>query len=275
MEQKISAIIVIHNEEKLIKRALESIKGVVDEILILHDGPCNDNSLKICREYTKKVFVTKKNVGLPGPIIPLLLRKAKGPWILKIDADEYLSTEMKKNLRKLTQNTKVNGYTFRWPWWDGKKYITKNWPRKPSLYRKSKISYLGFPHFDDPKINGIVIDTDYQLHHKPIIKRPLLNWHDFINKGLKRYARLQAEYTIKDFKSLDKFQWDEKDYPLNIKIRKKFPLLSAVPMAIAAFFKIILRKDAWKDGHIVFLQAAQSILYYLWMGVYIYKLKLQ
>ncbi|NQU99164.1 MAG: hypothetical protein HQ538_00335 [Parcubacteria group bacterium] len=134
---------------------------------------------------------------------------------------------------------------------------------------------MGFPHFDDPKINGTVIDTDYQLHHKPIIKRPLLNWHDFINKGLKKYGRLQAEYTVKDFKSLDKFQWNKNDYPLNIKIRRTFPLFSAGPIAIAAFFKIILSKNSWKDGPVVFLQAAQSIIYYLWLGAYIYKLKLQ
>jgi len=273
MKQKISAIMVLHNEETLVRRALESIKGVVDEILILHDGPCSDNSIKICKEYTKKVFINKKNVGLPGPIIPILLRKAKGPWILKIDADEFLSTEMRKNLRKLAQNLEVDGYTFLWLWWDGKKYVTKNWPRKPSLYRKSKISYLGFPHFDDPKINGKTVDTNYQLHHKPIIKKSLFNWSDFVNKSLKRYGRLQAEYTLKDFKSLDKFNWFEKDYSFAIRIRRKYPLLSACPMAILAFFRIMLSNNAWKEGLPVFKEAVQSTLYYLWLGWYIYKFK--
>ena len=46
------------------------------------------------------------------------------------------------------------------------------------------------------------------------MNRPLFNWHDFVHKALYRYGRLQAEYTLKDFNSLDKFQWPEKDYQL-------------------------------------------------------------
>jgi glycosyltransferase involved in cell wall biosynthesis len=273
MEQKISGIMVIHNEEKLIRRALESIKDVTDEILILHDGPCSDKSLDIAKKYTKKVFETKKNTGLPGPILPILFRKAKGPWILKIDADEYLSKEMKNNLRRLTQNSEVNGYTFRWPMWDGKKYVTKNWPRKPSLYRKSKISYLGFPHFDDPKISGKIIDTDYQLMHKPILKYPLHSWKDLIHKGLYRYGRIQAEWTLKSFKELDKFQYKEKNFPRNIRIRKDYPLLSAIPIAVIGFFRVILTNNAWKEGMPVFKEAGQSFLYYLYVGLKIHKFK--
>ncbi|GAI89378.1 unnamed protein product, partial [marine sediment metagenome] len=115
MEQKISVISVVHNEEKLIRRCLESVKDVADEILILHDGPCKDNTLDIAREYTDKVLTTKKNVGVPGPILPILFRKAKGPWILKLDADEFLSPEMKKNVKKLVQNPEADAYVFRWP----------------------------------------------------------------------------------------------------------------------------------------------------------------
>jgi len=275
MNQKISAIMCVHNEEKLIKRALDSLRGVADEILIMHDGPCSDNTLKIARKYTSKIIINKENIGLPGPILPVLLRKAKGPWILKIDADEFLSKEMRDNIRKLAENKEVSAYTFRWLLWDGKKYVTKNLPRKPSLYRKSKISYLGFPHFDDPKIRGKIIDTPYQLHHRPIMNRPLFNWHDFVHKALYRYGRLQAEYTLKDFNSLDKFQWPEKDYQLAIRIRRRFPALSAFPMAIASFFRVLFTNNAYKEGKPVFIEAFQTILYYLWTGWYIHKLKLR
>src|SRR3990172_12923250 len=111
MKQKISAILVLHDEEKLIRRCLDSVKDIADEILILHDGPCSDDTLNIAKKYTNKVFQTEKNVGVPGPILPILFRKAKGPWILKIDADEFLSPKLKKNIRKLVQNLEVDAYT--------------------------------------------------------------------------------------------------------------------------------------------------------------------
>src|SRR3989344_5620832 len=213
MKQKISVISVVHNEEKLIKRALESVKEIAEEILILHDGPCSDNTLKIARKYTKKVFQTKKNVGVPGPILPILFRKVKGPWILKIDADEFLSEELKKNIRKLIEAPGADAYSFIWPYWDAKKqtHTTKKWPTKMALYRKSKMSYFGFPHWDDPKINGNVIKTEFILEHQPM-KSSLPDWSTFKSKILERYARLHAEYTLKPFNSFDKFQYDKNDF---------------------------------------------------------------
>lgn len=262
----------VYNEEKLIERALKSLKGVVDEIIVMHDGPCRDNTIKIARRYTKKIIVNKKNVGVPGPIIPILLRKAKGPWILKIDADEVLSEEMRNNLRRLAENPLVNGYTFIWPYWNGEKAITKKWPRKPSLYRKSKISYFGFPHWDDPKIGGKIIDTPYTLHHKPL-HSCLPTWKIFKEKILGRYARLQAEYTIKPFDSFDRFQYVEKNFPRSIRIRREYPLLSSLPSAILAFFKILFTRGAWKEGYPAFNEACQALIYYPYLGYLIYKLK--
>lgn len=271
--EKISAVMIVYNEEKLIKRCLESIKDIANEIIIVHDGPCKDNTLKICRKYTKKVYEDKVNYGLPGPRIPSLFKKAKGPWILKIDADEFLSKDLKKNIKTLVENREVDAYSFRWPFWDGKKYVTKNWPRKTSLFRKSKISSFGFPHWDEPKINGIVKETDFLLEHRPYRNKPLFNWSEFFERGIKRYAKIQAEYTLHDFDFFDRFQWKEKDFPLSIKIRKKFPLLSSFPIGILAFFKTIFNKGAWREGKPVFIEAFQSIIYYIAVGYYIYKLK--
>ena len=49
MTNKISACLVVRNEEKIIKKCLDSIKDVVDEIIIVHDGEYNDKTLKICK----------------------------------------------------------------------------------------------------------------------------------------------------------------------------------------------------------------------------------
>lgn len=273
LKEGISFCMVVHNEERLIRRCLESIKDVADEILILHDGPCKDNTLTIAREYTKNVFATKKNTGLPGPILPKLFRKVKYEWVFKLDADEFLSKGIKKNIRRLIKNPKVDAYTFRWPYWNGKRYVTQNWPRKVSLYRISKISYFGFPHWDDPRINGKVKDTNYQLHHQPILKNPLFSWREFVNKGLKRYGRIQAEYTLKDFNSFDKFQWREKDFTLAIRIRRKIPILSSIPFAFLGFFKTFFTGAAWKEGKPAFQEAYQSFIYYPYVGYLIHRLK--
>ena len=43
----ISACIVARNEEALIDRCLDSLDGVVDEVVLVHSGPCEDRTIEI------------------------------------------------------------------------------------------------------------------------------------------------------------------------------------------------------------------------------------
>ncbi len=271
MKKGISAILAVHNEERVIRSCLESIKDVVDEILIVHDGPCEDKTLDICNEYTKHIFVQprKKMIALH---LALLLRKVTYEWVLKIDADERLSSQLQKNIRKLIENPEVDAYSFLWPFWDGKKETTKRWPKKMALYRLSKISFLGFPHWDDPKINGKIARVNLKLEHKTTGGNSP-NWKSSVEKGLKVYLLEQARYTLKDFKEFDQFQYNKTDFPIQIRIRRKFPLLSAIPFSILAFFKTFFTEEAWKEGIIAVKESFYILIYYLVLGFRIYKLK--
>ncbi|MBU2576893.1 MAG: glycosyltransferase [Nanoarchaeota archaeon] len=271
MKKGISAILVVHNEEPIIRRCLESIKEVVDEILIIHDGSCDDKTIKICKEYTKNVFIGPRK-KMAAMHLKFLFEKVKYEWVLKIDADEVLSKELRENIRELIKNPKADAYSFLWLFWDGKKEVTKKWPTKMALYKIAKISFLGFPHWDDPKINGKIINTDYKLEHKtsggniPI-------WKNFKKKGLDFYGPYQAKYTLGNFKDFDQFQYDRDDFPLTIKIRKNFPLLSAIPFAILAFFKIYLSEGAWKEGKVALKFAFFNMIYYFMLGLQVHDLK--
>lgn len=271
MKNGISAIIVIHNEEEVIGRCLESIKGVVDEILIIHDGPCGDKSIKICKKYTDNIFVRPRK-KMVAKHLNYLFERIKYKWVLKIDADEILSKKLKENIRELIKDPKADAYSFLWPFWDGKREVTKRWPKKMALYRLSKISFLGFPHWDDPKINGNIIDTKYKLEHKTI-NGNIPVWKKFKKKALSFYGPAQAESTIENFNEFEQFQYDRDDFPLAVKIRRTFPLLSAIPFAILAFFKTYFSEGAWKEGKIALKFAFFSFIYYLVLGWQVYQFK--
>ena len=93
--EKISACLVVFNEEKLIERCLESLKGAVDEIIIIHDGDCQDNTLKIAATYGAKIY-EKPHIGFAEEYRPFAYEQTKNNWILQIDADEFLSDGLKK-----------------------------------------------------------------------------------------------------------------------------------------------------------------------------------
>ncbi|MGG3453234.1 tetratricopeptide repeat-containing glycosyltransferase family 2 protein [Paenibacillus rhizolycopersici] len=88
MSNFISLCMIVKDEEKVISRCLDSVQGLVDEIIIIDTGSA-DNTKTIAQQYTNHVydfewnndFSTARNESL---------RYATGKWILVLDADEYM-----------------------------------------------------------------------------------------------------------------------------------------------------------------------------------------
>ena len=81
---KISACLVIANEAAVLERCLSSLQGVTDEIVLVHDGPCVDESLDIASRFGAKVFVANK-IGEAEPHRPFSYEQATGEWVLQIE----------------------------------------------------------------------------------------------------------------------------------------------------------------------------------------------
>lgn len=86
--QKISAVLIVKNEEALLARCLESIKEV-DEIVIVDTGS-EDKTIEIAKKYTDKVWSDFTWCDDFAKARNHALAKATGDFILSIDADEYL-----------------------------------------------------------------------------------------------------------------------------------------------------------------------------------------
>jgi glycosyltransferase involved in cell wall biosynthesis len=140
----LSATIVARNEELKIKKCLSSIAPLVDEIIFIHDGKCEDTTLEIAKEYTDRIF-TRDYVGEAEPHRKFAIAQARHNWILQIDADEFLTKEMAKILPRLVKNKNISGYSFRW----NVSYADEK-PRynhKLALYQKDHIRlFHGIPH---------------------------------------------------------------------------------------------------------------------------------
>lgn len=274
MVKGISVCMVLYNEGEEVRNPLESVKDIADEIIIIHDGPCKNNTLDICREYTSKIFVREWQ-GMCEYHQAFAYRRAKYDWILKLDADEYLSPPLQKNIRELINTDDVEMYTFICPYWDpaNKKYITKTWPRKGNFYRKNKISYFGFTNWGQPRVKGKIVDTPFLLEHRP--KRGLAtNWDIFWKRSINNSALFQARDTLKDFKEFDSFGYKLNDFPLQIRVRRRFPLLSAVPIAIYSMFLDATDTIGWRESPALRLKLLlYHALKYLCLGYYIFKIK--
>ncbi|MDD5409895.1 MAG: glycosyltransferase family 2 protein [Methylobacter sp.] len=101
-----SVIIITKNEASHIGRCLESVSWA-DEIIVLDSGS-QDDTVSICRQYTDKVYET----DWPGFGVQKqrALDKAKGDWVLSIDADEMVTAELRAEIEKALQQEQFHGY---------------------------------------------------------------------------------------------------------------------------------------------------------------------
>ena len=109
MKVQISAVIITYNEERNIGRCLESLQGVVDEIVVV-DNYSSDRTEEICQSF-KLVFIKHRFRGHIEQKNWAVLQ-ASSPYILSLDANEALSEELKDSIMRVKENWAHDGYSF-------------------------------------------------------------------------------------------------------------------------------------------------------------------
>ena len=99
---------IVKNEEKHLKKCLDSVISLVDEIVIVDTGS-SDKTLEIAKSFNSKIlhfewindFSAARNFAL---------KKSTGDFILYLDADEILSDKSKNYIKNLVKNKDKIGY---------------------------------------------------------------------------------------------------------------------------------------------------------------------
>ena len=111
-EKDITAIILTFNEEKHIERCILSIKEFVKKIVII-DSFSTDETLNIAKKY--KAEILQNHFINQSKQINWAIKnvKFKTKWLLRVDADEYLTDKLKnKVIEKLNNdNSEISGIT--------------------------------------------------------------------------------------------------------------------------------------------------------------------
>ncbi|MBW2981167.1 glycosyltransferase [Candidatus Woesearchaeota archaeon] len=256
MKIKISACLVIYNEEKVIRRCLESLKGIVDEIIITLDGTPTDSTLSICKEYTSLIYI-RPHGGDAERHRMFSYQKAANHWILEIDADEYLSKQLQQWLKSFKAKKNIAGYKFIWRQYYGNipytsKYFT-NMYGKVALFDKNRILDENRELHAQLSLDGTVKKIPYIIEHKPAYNA--YNLSDM--EKLKRRAKTRAENLIKNNKA-------------------NLPSVFYIPKAFLSFsyefFKFI-SKGVLLDGYKGLMFALQISAVFFMINIYIFKLK--
>lgn len=128
-KSSIAAVILAFNEELNIEKCLKSISGLVSEIFVI-DSFSTDKTLEIAGRYGAKIFkhpfknqAEQFNWALDNLDI-------KSDWILKLDADEYLTPELADEIREAVDSAPaVSGYLIK-----RRVYFMGRWIRHGGYY---------------------------------------------------------------------------------------------------------------------------------------------
>ncbi len=110
MEVKISAVIIACNKDKYLERCIVSVKDVVDEVVVV-DAYSTDRTEEICHrndvvfiQHALRGLIEQKNFALAQTAFP---------YILSLNADEYLSEALKEAIYKVKRDWKHDAYYIR------------------------------------------------------------------------------------------------------------------------------------------------------------------
>ncbi|OMP30419.1 glycosyltransferase family 2 protein [Mangrovimonas sp. DI 80] len=171
---KLSGVIITYNEERNIERCLQSLVGIVDEIVVV-DSFSTDNTKAICEKY-KVTFIEQQFLGYIEQK-NFALQQASHDYIVSLDGDEALSETLRDTILKLKDNWQWDGYYCnRFNNFCGQWIKHSDWypNRKLRVFDRRKASWKGInPHdnvvLHDPKaktgqLKGDLLHWTYQTY---------------------------------------------------------------------------------------------------------------
>ena len=97
-KKTIGLIVITKNEEAYLARCLDSCK-FVDEIFVV-DSFSSDETINIAQKYTENVFQKTWTNWYEHRMFGI--QKMTSDWVLIMDADEFLSLEAQKEVRRIS-----------------------------------------------------------------------------------------------------------------------------------------------------------------------------
>lgn len=246
----LSVVIITYNEERNIKRCLNSVLGLGHEILVVDSGS-TDLTVEICSSMGAKVvhqpflgYIEQKNFATAA---------ADADWVLSLDADEELSSELRQDILRVMEKPAAKGYFMnRLTNYCGQWVKHSGWypDKKLRLYEKGKGQWKGVnPHDRYELTEGTA----------PVLKGDLLHYsYTTISDHLKQIDR---------FSTIGAKSLYEKGVSSNI--------LKLLYKPIARFLRSYIVWSGFRDGLTGFIIAVNSAhavflkylrLYYLQKG---------
>jgi glycosyltransferase involved in cell wall biosynthesis len=232
----LSVITLTLNEARNLHDCLASVQWA-DELIVVDSGSI-DETVEIARTFTDDIL-TIEWIGY-GAARNFALGKAKGDWILWLDADERVTPELAGEIRSLLDAPPagVTGYSIA-----RRAYFLGRWIRHSGWYpsRVVRLFRNGFGHFSETRVHE-------QLHVDGKVARASHDLLHFTDPDLFHYLDKSNRYTSLAAEDMEA-------------AGRRFRVVDVVFRPAFQFAKMYLFRQGFRDGREGFLLAVLSSAY--------------
>ncbi|WBY64304.1 MAG: Glycosyl transferase family 2 [Thermocaproicibacter melissae] len=164
----VSVCMIVKNEEAVLARCLDSLKGIGDEIVIADTGS-TDRTKEIAARYTDKVYDFPWNEDFAAAR-NFVLSKAEMEYIYSADADEVLDDENRRKFLEMKQTLSPDIEIVQMRYANQLQYNTTynfDTELRPKLFRRLRTFRWVDPVHETVELTPRVLDSDITILHKP------------------------------------------------------------------------------------------------------------
>lgn len=107
MGNKISVVVLTHNDELHIVDCLECLK-FADEIIVVDDNS-TDRTIELAKQFDVRVLAHPLNGNFANQR-NFALNAVHNSWVLFVDSDEFIGEKLKNEIINVTKNAEFSGY---------------------------------------------------------------------------------------------------------------------------------------------------------------------
>jgi glycosyltransferase involved in cell wall biosynthesis len=229
---KISVVMITLNEAHNLDRIINNIKSWVNEIFIL-DSFSNDRTIDIALSNNIKIYQNKfidfgSQWNLALEYLPI-----QTEWVMKVDPDEFVTDDLKKNIDKLIQNNSCDAIevTRRLMFIDNPINIKNNIVR---VWKNGFCKFTDVKVNEHPIIEGVISRANGFLEH---FDSP--NIHHWIIKQ-NYYSSLEAKINYSNLNLADKPNLFGNSFQRRMWLKKNFFLFPFRYFFLFLYFYIYL-----------------------------------
>jgi glycosyltransferase involved in cell wall biosynthesis len=189
----VSVCMIVKDEEKVLGRCLDSLRDLVDEIIIVDTGS-TDATKQIAAKYTDKIYDFKWNHDFSAARNDSF-SKATMDYIYVADADEIIDEEnrqrfllLKKRLLpeiEIVQMKYANQLAFNTTYNFDEEY-------RPKLYKRLRSFHWIEPVHENVALSPVVFDSDIVILHMPLSNHAGRDFQTF-QREIKRVGKLSPK----------------------------------------------------------------------------------